>query len=429
MNVKDTQFKMGFLRGVYHPKPVNDPTYKGRTFREDEAEFVGLEFKDAPVYVEHNPDIPAGKVVSTRRGPGETLECDIYVDETTALGRSIMDDVRSGLLRGLSIGFSVTHRPREGSYEGFMLDEVSLVEEGQLPDTHIYAFDHGDDVLIDVETYASLVKGTPAPSHNSESTPAPKKTMENFNKAAEAVQEGTDAMRALIERAAAAEAKAAAAEAKAAESDAKAAAFIKKEAEMRAKQSYDMLYDKQDGLLSWRENDEVMADIPVADLSKTAEEVVARGGDDAQFLLQYAYSVSKKGRFYAQRYKQELTEAQKQLEAKDRALQEKEQYIQSLVSKPAIEEKIFCSKAERVAAPAANKTIASDEWTSDLVRQALAKERESRGLGVRQTMHYSAASSTVSEPAAPPPMSLSDILKRGGTTRIFEPTEEKPQRQ
>jgi hypothetical protein len=420
--------KMGFIRGVYHPKPVNDPSYQGRTFREDEAEFVGLEFVGAPVYVEHNPEIVVGRVERTRRGPGGTLECDIFVDESSSLGRRVMDDVRSRQLRGLSIGGAVSHRPDDGSYDGFMLDEVSLVEEGLLPDTHIYAYDNGDSsVIIDVAAYSSLVQGTPLPSHNSESTPQPKK-MENFNKAANVASEGTDAMKALMERAAAAEAEAAAAKAEAAAAKAKIEVFAKKEADARAAQTYNMLYDKEDGILSWREKDEIMTDIPASDLSKTCEEVVSRGGDDAQFLLQLAYSVSKVGRVYAQRYEKEMTEAKQQLEAKDRALQEKEQYINTLVSKPSIEEKMFCSKAERVAgggvAAAAQKAAANGDFTSDLVRQALAKEHARRET-IRQPMQYSAASASAdasaAAPAHQPMMSLSDMIKRGpSVARIFD---------
>lgn len=93
---------------------------------------------EAPVIVEHQ-GMPVGRVTSTWAGPDDSLRMSAHIDDPVA-----EDLIRSGKMRGLSIGARLMHDASTG-VEGALIenlqDEVSICARPRRPGCYITEID------------------------------------------------------------------------------------------------------------------------------------------------------------------------------------------------------------------------------------------------------------------------------------------------
>ena len=131
---------MSLLCGTCHPRPRTDPSYYGPTFREDEMKLASKWYIGLPVCVEHFPNKVVGEIKSFRRGAGGELICELFIDHSTKLGREVMDGCKSGLYKGLSMGFDMRFNEERHRFTHLKPIEISIVQKGAMEGTHILYF-------------------------------------------------------------------------------------------------------------------------------------------------------------------------------------------------------------------------------------------------------------------------------------------------
>lgn len=386
---------MGFLRGIYHPRPVRDRTYKGITFREDEVAGVEEDVVGLPVWVEHDKTLVIGHVDSVRRSVHDTLECDIYIDESHPLGRLVMRDVRAGILRGLSIGFfGEKHSPIHFDDIGFT--EVSVVVEGRLPDTIIYAYDLEDGtVVIDRDALSSL-RGEECRLHNIQHSLFSRKmsTDPKFQAAQETANQATnpDTEREL-------------AELRQFKADKLAAERAQEIAMSKARvdQTVQYLYDEQDGLVTLAKRGEVNTGMTPAQMEAMFPEVGQT--DNGLGLLKVTCSVVRDSRLITQKYKDAAAENDR-LKSE---LNEKNAMIQKLAERTATPMEEVDIRHSR--APA---TSATGSASYRAIFEKAKQKYVPAALPV--SVKHSAASASGSDSA----MSFRDMVRQAASTAPIE---------
>ena len=132
--------------GICLPPPPTNPKYRGPFFREDEIEQVMKMYIGMDVKIEHGLDskygnAPIGKITDMFRGPDGEVISKLEMDDSTAVGRQVKEDILTGRLKMLSVGVKSWTREDYSSYDKFRLLEISLVEVGDQSRAHIIA--HG----------------------------------------------------------------------------------------------------------------------------------------------------------------------------------------------------------------------------------------------------------------------------------------------
>ena len=136
------------VRGWWHPPAVADKNYPGWALREDEVPSAAKKYKGKPVYVEHDWSRRVGVVdklwMDTKT---KALAVDLCLDDTED-GRDTMRRVKEGKLNGLSIGFNAMSNDKAQRVSPIDPKEISIVEKGDMPGTHIFAFSIHDNVYV-----------------------------------------------------------------------------------------------------------------------------------------------------------------------------------------------------------------------------------------------------------------------------------------
>jgi hypothetical protein len=123
--------------GRVHPRGETDPAYDGLFYRADEVEGLAAELAGKPLLIEHLSNHPVGRVQRAWVGRDGGVLCVFETNGGTFPGLLAHNLVRKGLTRDLSLGHIVTKDTRVHRVVGKDAVEVSLVERGARPGTHI----------------------------------------------------------------------------------------------------------------------------------------------------------------------------------------------------------------------------------------------------------------------------------------------------
>lgn len=152
------------VRGWWHPPPVTDPTYPGFLLRTDELDRFCKSMKGKPAYVEHVNSGPVGKVdriwQDTKKG---ALGVDLAIDATNA-GFDVTRRIMSRELKGLSFGSRVFRDEQYNRTSEHDPKEISIVEKGDIPGTHIFAFAIDDKVFVSPQHSVYLANSARKPT-------------------------------------------------------------------------------------------------------------------------------------------------------------------------------------------------------------------------------------------------------------------------
>lgn len=149
---------------VYHPPPTRNRKFTGPAFTEPEVETVQKLYKGKPVYVEHDSSKPAiGHVKSFQRGPNGELMCYLYIDSSTAAAKEVIRKIKQGEYRDVSIGFLAAVSEDYRMFDQFVLQEISIVEKGAMPNTNIVLFGDEEGVFASPEAVHNIFGGKRAP--------------------------------------------------------------------------------------------------------------------------------------------------------------------------------------------------------------------------------------------------------------------------
>ena len=136
--------------GRFHPRAVEGDAERNKfgtpSFRPDEVEHALREFKNVPVYIEHNPEMEVGHVEDTFLDDQGCLQCEIHINPDAKYAGLAMKAINEKSIRGLSTGFEITRSGLNGPIHSIEGMEISLVEEGKLPQTDILAYGDGVDM-------------------------------------------------------------------------------------------------------------------------------------------------------------------------------------------------------------------------------------------------------------------------------------------
>lgn len=147
------------IKGVCHPPPHPDPSYDGPMFNVGDAPDAERLLRGKPVFVEHDyAQAPVGEVLDTRRGPNGELMCVLAVDESSPAGALVAENVRNGSFKGLSIGTKTLAEGDFSAWHKFLINEVSIVHKGAMPNTDILMYSSNGEVGISESAWLNLLR-------------------------------------------------------------------------------------------------------------------------------------------------------------------------------------------------------------------------------------------------------------------------------
>lgn len=142
---------MGFITGRIHPPPEAHKVGKVKDFyftKEEMDSFI-RRFTFQPACLGHDKSKVIGSVRRISYGQFGELMADLFICERLPLGKQVMEDVRVGKLKGLSINYKTLVEERtKGRIGDFFPIEISVVEVGAMPQSRILAFGTSEKTYV-----------------------------------------------------------------------------------------------------------------------------------------------------------------------------------------------------------------------------------------------------------------------------------------
>jgi hypothetical protein len=136
------------VRGYFHPPPSTNADHRGWDLSEREVARASVLLKGKPVYCEHNKHERVGAVERLWREPkSRALVVDLALSADRA-GGEVMRRVKSGELRGLSIGFFAERNQDWERVSEIRPNEISIVAKGDMPGTRIFEFEDPQGIYV-----------------------------------------------------------------------------------------------------------------------------------------------------------------------------------------------------------------------------------------------------------------------------------------
>lgn len=158
-----------YLRAICHPPPTTDPTYRGWFFRADEitkkseraqpmTDYIGK-----PVCVNHDKSKVVGRVEALHRSSKGDILCDLWIDDSTPLGRKTLEDLRTQRLSEVSIGFKSLTNELDYAATDLRPSEISLVPKGAIPNSKVLHFNIGNRLYHSVSAMKQFTEDISPP--------------------------------------------------------------------------------------------------------------------------------------------------------------------------------------------------------------------------------------------------------------------------
>lgn len=166
--------RKSFIRGRIHPKPIENPEYKGMLFSKDDVKNVIELFKNRPVCVQHDQSKIIGRVLRIEQLKDGSLMADLFIDDSLKLGKEVLNGVKSGEYTHLSFSYaSVQNSVTQDRIRKFSPLEISVVKKGAIAKSRIECFGEANTIYFSKsgisELYMSDNKETPPTNVEKES--------------------------------------------------------------------------------------------------------------------------------------------------------------------------------------------------------------------------------------------------------------------
>ncbi len=139
---------------------IRDPNFKGFELTEKQInDFTKSAFKYIPVKLEHENFI-IGRIVRFYK-ENMALKCEILIDENTKNGKYAAAQVRNGKLWAVSLGMTHYKNNKSGAIIIKQINEVSLTNDPDYPDTIIEKIIEDDEINFSEKTKQSMYNKNP----------------------------------------------------------------------------------------------------------------------------------------------------------------------------------------------------------------------------------------------------------------------------
>lgn len=125
-------------RATIHPKLIDDPSYDGFHLKKTDAEHIVKQLPGKPIQVEHQDKHVVGKIVSAFEANGG-IDIVFETNDKTFKDTLSNEMLSNGMLKDVSMTVSAIKGYRDGvpTILSKNVSEVSLVERGAIPGSHI----------------------------------------------------------------------------------------------------------------------------------------------------------------------------------------------------------------------------------------------------------------------------------------------------